>query len=95
MHPEPLELRLLPLNSNLCQHNHGVPELHYLGRDLIDRFIEDHKKGVARAKEFSLRPVVLDTPVPFEDIHCIAQTIQLRLGKGNFVHEYLGRLADS
>ena len=91
-HPDPVDHRFLPAESNVYQHHFDIPFLKYL-TPIHDDFKAAHRRKVS-CRDQVLEAVIVDTASSLVTAEAVRFALQSALADGQYVHQHLGRLQE-
>ena len=91
-HPDPVDHRFLPAESNVYQHHFDIPFFKYLTPIHDDFKAADRRKVSCRDQV--LEAVIVDTGSSLVTAEAVRFPLQSSLADGQYVHQHLGRLQE-
>ena len=91
-HPDPVDHRFLPADSNAYQHHFDIPFFKYL-TPIHDDFKAAHGHKVS-CRDQVLEAVIVDTASSLVTAEAVRFALQSSLADGQYVHQHLGRLQE-
>ena len=89
-HPDPVDHRLLPADSNVYWHHSDIPFLKYL-TPMPDDLKAAHRRKVS-CRDQVLETVIVDTASSLVAAEAVQFALQSAPANGQYVHQHLGRL---
>ena len=92
-HPDPVDHRFLPADSNVHRHHFDIPFFKYL-TPVYDDFKAAHRRNVS-CRDHILEAVIVDTASSLVTAEAARFSLQSVLANGQYEHQHLGRLQES
>ena len=91
-HPDPVNYRSLPADSNVYRHHFDIPFFKYL-TPIHDDFKAAHRRKVS-CRDQVLEAVIVHTASSLVTAEAVRFALQSALADGQYVHQHLGRLQE-